>query len=223
MRCPSELKIWFNLTNPKHFMIIRIGISKYWIIAACLAVISQVTAPAALTGIFESYAILNKNGTGNTFYDAGASTGNADFQGANLGTFNSSVNSLILNGGEVKTYKNGGGDVFGAYLAYRIWSGSPAGSFTETQLFYNGELGGGDQDWKATGANIKLLQGLNNGNYTLEVYFRSPGNQGDVYDSRGGSNYQATFSVVPEPITMALPIFGGLALLLGLSRRFISR
>jgi len=204
-------------------MIIRIGAFKPWLLAGCLAALSQFTAQAAI-GIFESYAIINKNGTGNTYYDAGASTGNADFQGANLGTFNSSINSLVLNGGEVKTFKNSGGDVFGAYLEYRIWSGTPSGSFSETQLFFNSNLGGnGDQKWDATGANINLLQGLNSGTYTLEIYFRAPGNQGQAFDNRGGLNYEATFSVVPEPVTLALPIFGGLALLVGLGRRLVSR
>jgi hypothetical protein len=176
----------------------------------------------ALTGIYETYAILNINGTGNVYYDAGANTANPDLQGASLGT----VSSLILNGGEMKTYKNGVGDVYGAYLAYRVWSGSPSGSFTETQLPWSADLGLGNQDWSATNANINLLQGLSSGNYTLEIYFRSPGNQGDVYDNGGNSslNYRATFDVtpVPEPITLALPIFGGLVAIAGLSRRSFS-
>lgn len=44
------------------------------------------------------------------------------------------------------------------------------------------------------------------------------------YNSGGGNNvYFNNLAVVPEPVTLALPIFGGLVLTAGLSRRFLSR
>ncbi len=179
---------------------------------------------AANYGIYETYVILRLNGGANAFYDAGANTANPDFQGASLGTFNPSLNSLILNGGEVKTFKNGVGDVTGAFLDYRIWlTGNASGSFIERSLPFNANLGNGDQRWQLTGDNINVLSGLSSGNYTMEVYFRASGNQGDVFDSRGGLNYQATFSVVPEPTNVALSIFGGLAALLFLTRTSVAR
>jgi hypothetical protein len=162
-------------------------------------------------GIFETYVVLNANGGGNVFYDAGATTANPNFHGANLGTFNPSLNSLILNGGEVKTYKNGGGDVTGAFLDYRIWlTGNESGSFIERSIPFNANLGGGDQRWQLTGDNINVLNGLSSGNYMLGIYFRASGNQGDVFDNRGGPNYEAAFSVVPEPVNIALSVFGSL-------------
>ena len=176
---------------------------------------------AANYGIYETYAVLSANGGANTFYDAGAITGNTDFHGANLGTFDPSINSLVLKGGEVKTFKNGVGDVTGAFLAYRIWmAGNESGSFVELTLPFGLDLGGGNQSWQTTAATINVLNGLGSGNYTLEVYFRAAGNQGDVFDNRSGPNYEATFSVVPEPTTVALSAFGVLLLVGGVWRRF---
>ena len=170
-------------------------------------------------GIFETYVILKLNGGANVFYDAGASTANPDFQGTSLGSFNPSLNSLILNGGEVKTFKNGPGNVTGAFLDYRIWlTGNESGSFIERSVPFNNDLGGGDQRWQLSADNINVLSGLGSGNYTLEVYFRASGNQGDVFDNRDGPNYEATFTVVPEPTNVALAIFGGLASLIFLTR-----
>ena len=172
-------------------------------------------------GIFESYVVLNVNGGGNQFYDAGASTANPDFHGANLGTFNPSLNSLILNGGEVKTFKNGSGNVTGAFLDYRIWlTGNESGSFIERSIPFNANLSNpGDQRWLLTGDNINVLNGLNSGNYMLEIYFRASGNQGDVFHNNGGPNYEAAFSVVPEPVNVALGTFGILLLAGGALRR----
>jgi len=77
-----------------------------------------------------------------------------------------------------------------------------------------------------------LDQSLANGTYTLEVSLGAVSNDGSgtVYDSGSPSgpsygspvDFSATFSVVPEPINLALPIFGGLILTVGLARRFVS-
>lgn len=168
-------------------------------------------AAGALYGIYESYVVINANGGGNVFYDAGANTGNPNFPGANLGAFNPSINTLVLNGGEVKTWKDPGGDVTGVFIAYRIWKqGNESGSFTERSIFFHSNLGGGDQKWQLTGDNINVLSGLGNGDYKLEVYFRASGNQGNVFDNVNGANYEASFTVVPEPTHIALGIFGAL-------------
>jgi len=172
-------------------------------------------------GIYESYAVVNLNGGGNAYYDCGAATANPDFQGASLGA----ASSLILNGGEVKSWNDGGNNVTAAYLAYRVWSGTASGSFVELSLPQNGPASGNNKDWKAEGAGVDLLSGLSAGNYTVEIYFKADSDVGFTYDSRTGANYQATFSVsaVPEPVTLALPLFGGVVLTAGLARRFISR
>ena len=70
---------------------------------------------AQTSGIFESYAILSINGGTNTFYDMQATTANPDFQGANLGSF-SNLNSLVIKGGQTKTFKNGSCNINGASI-----------------------------------------------------------------------------------------------------------
>lgn len=59
----------------------------------------------AQSGIYESYAILKRNGGGDALYDMQETTGNPDFQGANQGTFYSG-NTFILNGAEDKVYNS---------------------------------------------------------------------------------------------------------------------
>ena len=84
------------------------------------------------TGIFESYVILNSGST--TYYDAQATTANPDFQNANLGTFTAG-STFFLQGGEIKTWKNNGGDVTGGFMYYRIYLVyDTAPSFTEINL-----------------------------------------------------------------------------------------
>lgn len=197
--------------EPRSHVIIRPGIRSLGaaLLPLLLMALGQPARVQAAFGIFETYAIINPNGAGTAFYDAGANTGNPDYQGANFGVLNPALNSLILNGGEVKSFKNGGSDVTGASLFYRIYSGAPSGPFAEIGLPFNADLvTAGDQKWQATGANINLLNGLGNGNYTLEIYFTAFGNGSTVFDSRGGLNYQASFSVVPEPTSTALLVVG---------------
>ena len=68
------------------------------------------------SGIYQSYIILNSG----VYYDAQAATDLTDFNGTNLGSFTNG-SSYLLNGGEIKTWKNSGSDVTGAYLFYRIY------------------------------------------------------------------------------------------------------
>lgn len=196
-------------------------------IQATLSLLIALTAGLqAGAGIFDSFGIVRT--TTNTYYDIGASTANADFQGANLGTFDVTLDNLQL-GGQTKTYKNDSSDVSGARIWYRIWSGSESGSFTSlTYAFQIDNVGGvpGDQQWGTdTGSPFytsNLLTGLSNGNYTLEVYTEISTNgvnaANPIAANNGGSNYEATFSVIPEPSTYAL-VFGGLAALVLLRRR----
>ena len=92
-----------------------------------------VSYSAQATGIFESYAVLNINGGGNTYYDLQATTGNPDFNGLDLGTFTNGQ-TLVFVGGENKTWKNGGGDVTGGRIHYRVYTGTPSGSFANVDF-----------------------------------------------------------------------------------------
>lgn len=171
---------------------------------------------SATCGIFESYGIIKINASSNVYYDMQAVTVNPDFQGANFGTFNTTVgNTLVLNGGEIKTFKNGSSDVTAGKFDYRIYLvGATPGSFNELNLGFNSNLGPpGDQKWDNTGANVNLLSGLSNGNYTLEVFAKALTNEGDRFSNNGGANFIANFSVVPEPTSAALGLLGSALLL----------
>ena len=169
----------------------------------------------AATGIFESYGIIKINASTSVYYDMQAATANPDFQGANLGIFDTSVgNTLVLVGGEIKTFKNGPSDVTGGRFDYRVFKvGDTPGSFTEFNLNFNSDLGGGDQKWDNTGANANLLSGLGNGSYTVQVFAYSTTNEGNKFSNNGGANYSANFSVVPETSSAALGMIGSLLLL----------
>ena len=153
-----------------------------------------VSYSAQATGIFESYAVLNINGGGNTYYDLQASTTNPDFNGLDLGTFTNGQ-TLVFVGGENKTWKNGGGDVTGGRIHYRVYTGTPSGSFSNVSFNWIQDLGNGDQKWGATTGTTDVLAGLPNGVYTLEVYTEADTNLGARYSNNGGANYKATFTV----------------------------
>lgn len=167
------------------------------------------TSALADTGIFGGYIVLSLNGGSSNFYklENAADNTTPPFSGVYFGMFDPSAGqTFVLTGGEADTYKNGGSNVTGADVAYRIYpTGSPSGSFTSLNLPYNSELANpGDQKWQTLSATTDLLAGLANGNYTLEVYVHSTTNEGDRYLNNNGPNYTATFSVVPEPSSLAL-------------------
>ncbi len=156
---------------------------------------------SAQSGIYESYVILSINGGANAYYDMQATTGNPDFQGANLGNF-SGANTLTLKGGENKTFKCAPCDITNGSLWYRVYqTGTTPGSFSQVSYFFGSNLGSGcggnDQSWNATGSTINLLSGLSPGNYTVEVYstadYQGCGT-GTHYSSNSGNNYKATFN-----------------------------
>ena len=102
--------------------------------AACLSMLFVVISMASFAqsnGIYESYAILSLNGGGNAYYDMGAATVNPDFQGAALGNY-TAAQSLVVKGGQNKTYKCDGGDIFNGHLYWRVWLTSAGASVRST-------------------------------------------------------------------------------------------
>ncbi len=168
---------------------------------------------SVLSGIFESYIILNYGG-GNSFFNLhGASSSYLpNFQGANLGTFCQSA-SLVISGGENKTTKCPPNNVVNGKLLYRIYSGTSAsGSFTEINLPFIENLPGAicavgqNQRWQSFTNNINILTGLTPGVYTIEVYTQADYNSNDIcpgrhYSNNGGANYKANFTVTGPILT----------------------
>jgi hypothetical protein len=186
----------------------------------------------ATTGIFGTDIGLTSNlfnGGGNTFFEADllgdsrhAPIASANvtlpvvlnttgFNGLNLGTFNPGAgDTLTLIGGEALTFKNGaatdttGNDVTAAAINFRI----DGGAFNPFVLAFNENLTNpGDQRWASTDGTINLLTGLSAGAHTL-TFFASGSNNSNpavgIFDSNGGANYTANFTVVPEPSTLSL-------------------
>jgi hypothetical protein len=158
-------------------------------------------AAPATAGIYESYAIMNFGGS-DVYYDLLANTGLTDFNGAYLGTYNS-TQALYLDGAQNKTYKcSPPSDVLNGKLYYRIYSTSETpGSFSSAVnlpfLSNDGATGcgGQNQTWQKADAGVNLLSGLCDGTYYIEVYTTADINTGTSVANNGGTNYKATFTV----------------------------
>ena len=176
--------------------------------------------------------------SGEKYYDVkrDASLLNPNFNGANLGTFNilstdvtiggntySAGGLLQLSGAELKTDVTGGGDYQNsgnfARMFYAVTAvGVNPSSFTTLNMGLTNEAWP-NYTWANTSSTVNLLQGLAVGSYKLTAYFETNGSyytsSQQFYsispDNNGGSNYVATFNVVPEPSTgmlMGLGIAG---------------
>lgn len=160
-------------------------------------------------GIFQSYIVID-SGSGNEYR-----AGGENFDGANsavghyYGSFGSG-DTFTLNGAEVKTFKNSGGNVCGGRLYYRVYkSCETPGSFNNTSdfAFVNEHPccgaalpSSGDQRWDVLAENIDLLSGLTAGSYVLEFYWEIDGGPAPLggclnneFDNNGGANYLAYF------------------------------
>lgn len=144
------------------------------------------------------------------------------FTGSHLGIHSQNSGSLMLRGGEVKTFKTATGNVCRVNLLYRVYpeSGTP-GTFTSIELpFFDdctvsssqfpsgGPCGSGDQKWQrvipnnATSIAPINLTNFAPGNYVVELYYEIQGSNssssacGDVVMlNNGGVNYRAFFTI----------------------------
>ncbi len=202
-----------------------------FIITACTAVLLlantfSVKAQTPTISIFQSYVILKLNGGGNTYYDLQATTGNPDFQGANLGVYGQ-AQTLVLAGAQNKTNKCDGGNVTGGNVFYRVYLVSAApgafgGGISLSWISNDGGTCGGDQTWEVSNNTTDVKVGLAAGVYKLEVYTNATGYPGTVYSNNGGNNFIATFTVTDIPIAYNVTgggsyCTGGTGVLIGIS------
>lgn len=171
-----------------------------WLGALFILLLTSSAAWAG-SGFFKNFVVVN-NGRGNVYYDTELqNTGNPDFQSADLGSFDRTTGQLLLNGAEANTFENNGDDVQATRMYYRLFrQGGAPGGFQSIELEFRARQSNGDEKWDVLNANLDLLARTNgNGTYVLEVYFEgsgvNSGNGYNVYDSRGGQNYRATFAV----------------------------
>ncbi|MES2430842.1 MAG: hypothetical protein V4556_07875 [Bacteroidota bacterium] len=172
-------------------------------------------------GIWASGVYLDVNGSAQ-FYSTllqndPNSIGTVNF-GGSLGTFVANSGTLNLRGAEIKTYKSNGGNVCGGFVYYTVYPqgarpGSPVFSPISLGFFcdcsggtFGGGCGGGsctdnsDQKWQTVNQSNDLTA-LADGTYTLELYYQIPGSATSgscldtAYDSNGGNNYTANFTI----------------------------
>jgi hypothetical protein len=124
-------------------------------------------------GFNNTFIVISTNGgSTNTYYDLNATTANADFNNANLGSFATGSSTLVFKGAEHNVYKCGGCDLTSTRIYYRIYpTGTPSGSYVSNAIGFtsgfNNGCGGQDQLWSNTGYSTNLLSGLSAGNYTI--------------------------------------------------------
>lgn len=163
-----------------------------------LLLILTTSSAFANWGIWDAGIFLDINESGMVYQNA------TNFNGSHIGDFVTwDDDSLVLLGGEAKTWKNGPGDVTGATFYYAVYpiDGSPE-SFSSINLPFSSNDGGGDQTWNTALESIDILAGLSRpGTYRLAFYVSADGTNpsGPRFFSNSGDNYIATFNFdIPE-------------------------
>ncbi len=168
--------------------------------AVCLATFYLFAAPAAQAdwGIWDAGVFLDINDGGMEYQNA------TNFNGSHIGDFETGEgDSLVLLGGEAKTWKNGPSDVTGATFHYVVYpvDGTP-NSFATIDLPWASDDGGGDQTWNTAEESIDLLDALSRpGTYRLAFYVSAEGTDPTEtkFFSNMGDNFIATFNYnIPE-------------------------
>jgi gliding motility-associated-like protein len=143
--------------------------------------------------------------------------------GYNYGPFFQNSGTLILRGGEVKTYKDPGSNVCGAKLHYAVYSATnppvnPTFTILDLPFKESCNLGSssfptggpcffpGDQKWAKENYNIDLTNNIP-GDYILEVFYAVPGSFSStngctdtIFVNNNGLNYKALFKIEPLPV-----------------------
>lgn len=175
---------------------------------AILAAVSMAVSAQAATGWFQDYIVASVDGGADAYYWIGDNPSfGTQFNGADFGPV------TTLEFGSDMRYWSDTQDRDGGAWYYSIDGGS-ATEVVWTQAYLGGN------DYQGTGAStVNVANSLAAGSHTVTVWAKSWGNnQGDSWLTNGGLNYSATFTVVPEPATMAL--FGlGLAGVVAYRRR----
>lgn len=178
------------------------------LLAAAVAV-GISTAAQAATGFFGNIYIVAGNGT-NTYYQASGTPDGFNPQlSSGWGTLNQGA-TFDIKGFEINTWNDNGSSVTHMNM---FWSIDNFVTSNQLTLTPETSTSGNDKLWQLTTGTQSLLTNngrgaLANGSYTFQAYFEGYTNAvntaGNIFESNGGANYSASFSVVPEPSTYAL-------------------
>ena len=165
-------------------------------LALALIVASVAIASSAQAQYLGSYATVN-----GTFYDLNVDSSNADFHTAFLGTFN--LGDSLLLGAEMNIT---GGNVEYSRVGFNV---SNTLGFQEVGGTFDQQISGNDRWLLAGDDRIDLLAGITSpGDYTVSIYLHGNYNGGPEFflnrGGVGGQNFEATFTVVPEPSSLSL-------------------
>ncbi|VGO15538.1 hypothetical protein PDESU_04123 [Pontiella desulfatans] len=193
--------------------------NKKLIFAASLSILFAVSASAST--IFNGYAYLSDTSPNvdATWYNLNGTAQSQSLNGADLGEFES---NLWL-GGQTGFWAEGTGVDY-IKMFYSI-TGADTASGEISYAFQSYSAPNDQQGTDVNGANVTDLSvdlitahSLGVGSYNLAVWVEGKANNGNsAWDSNGGSNYNATFEVIPEPATI------GLTVLVGAGALFIRR
>ena len=172
----------------------------------------------AATGFFGNIYVVAGNLTDDTFYQAaGTPDGSNPQLSSGWGTL-SAGETFNIKGYEIQTFNDNGSSVNNMRMTWTIDAFATSNTIDLGTPFSES---GNDKIWKLTSSTQNLLTNagrgaLANGSYTFAAYFQADTNSVDtavtIYASNNSANYNASFSVVPEPSTYALLGLGAVAL-----------
>ena len=163
---------------------------------------------AQTQGFFNQYIITNSGGT-DTYNNS---------NGSSLSASGYCQGSTVLLGSEEHTFQNSGCNVSRVQMFYRIYpTGSPSGSWTALELYFQNQSGNGDKFWQVSSTSsfgnmtVNLINGLSAGNYTIERYYEGTascngGANFSIYDNNNNNNYTNTFTVNAIPSAPSVSI-----------------
>jgi hypothetical protein len=183
-----------------------------------LTIACALTSALSAQSIFNTYAYVSDTsaGTDPAWYNLGGAGQSSSFEGANLGSF---TTSLWL-GGQSGIWSNGQ-QVEYSRLNYSITGAATAtGAVAYSFQYYEGPAGSNNDQWgtdvngaNSSDASIDLITtySLAAGSYNIAVWAEGQTKSGNlVYDSNNSNNYNATFTVAPIPEASTYALYAGM-------------